>query len=86
MAMDVEQACVQENPTRHESHDQDSSTPTGLFQQLALLDRFLAAWIFLAMAVGIILGNFVPDIGRSLQRGKFAGVSIPIGTLWLYTL
>ncbi|KAJ5894174.1 arsenite efflux transporter ArsB [Penicillium taxi] len=48
------------------------------FKQLGILDRFLALWIFLAMAVGIILGNFVPNTGPALQRGKFVGVSIPI--------
>lgn len=31
------------------------------------------------MAVGIILGNFVPNTGPALQKGEFVGVSIPIG-------
>jgi len=44
-----------------------------------LLDRFLALWILLAMAIGIILGNFVPNTGPALQKGKFVGVSVPIG-------
>ncbi|KAE8136345.1 sodium bile acid symporter family-domain-containing protein [Aspergillus pseudotamarii] len=48
------------------------------FKNLGLLDRFLAVWIFLAMAIGIILGNFVPNTGPALQQGKFVGVSIPI--------
>lgn len=52
---------------------------TSAFKQLGLLDRFLAVWIFLAMAVGIILGNFVPSTGPALQKGKFVGVSVPIG-------
>lgn len=60
-------ACCQEN--KHMS----------AFKQLGLLDRFLAVWIFLAMAIGILLGNFVPSTGPSLQRGKFVGVSVPIG-------
>lgn len=49
------------------------------FKGLGLLDRFLAVWIFLAMAIGIILGNFVENTGPALQKGKFVGVSIPIG-------
>lgn len=49
------------------------------FKKLGILDRFLAVWIFLAMAIGIILGNFVPSTGPALQKGKFVGVSIPIG-------
>jgi ACR3 family arsenite transporter len=48
------------------------------FKSLGLLDRFLAVWIFLAMAVGIVLGNFVPNTGPALQKGKFVGVSVPI--------
>lgn len=48
------------------------------FKGLGWLDRFLAVWIFLAMAVGIILGNFVPNTGPALQKGEFVGVSIPI--------
>lgn len=49
------------------------------FKALGWLDRFLALWIFLAMAVGIILGNFVQNTGPALQKGKFVGVSVPIG-------
>ncbi|KAH8648973.1 sodium bile acid symporter family-domain-containing protein [Tricladium varicosporioides] len=48
------------------------------FKSLGWLDRFLAVWIFLAMAIGIILGNFVPNTGPALQRGEFVGVSVPI--------
>uniref|UniRef100_A0A093V7U7 Arsenite resistance protein ArsB n=1 Tax=Talaromyces marneffei PM1 TaxID=1077442 RepID=A0A093V7U7_TALMA len=48
------------------------------FKNLGLLDRFLALWIFLAMVIGILLGNFVPNTGPALQKGKFVGVSVPI--------
>ncbi|KAK8104378.1 arsenical-resistance [Apiospora kogelbergensis] len=48
------------------------------FKALGLLDRYLAVWIFLAMVVGILLGNFVPQTGPALQKGKFVGVSVPI--------
>ena len=59
--------------------DEDPSTKVSAFKSLGLLDRFLALWIFLAMAVGIILGNFVSNTGPALQKGKFVGVSVPIG-------
>lgn len=49
------------------------------FKNLGLLDRFLAVWIFLAMVIGILLGNFVSNTGPALQKGKFVGVSVPIG-------
>jgi len=31
------------------------------------------------MAIGIVLGNTVAETGPALQKGKFVGVSIPIG-------
>lgn len=55
-----------------------SDTKQSTVKNLGWLDRFLAVWIFLAMAIGIILGNFVENTGPALQKGKFVGVSIPI--------
>jgi ACR3 family arsenite transporter len=49
------------------------------FKSLGWLDRFLAIWILLAMIIGVLLGNFVEQTGPALQKGKFVGVSIPIG-------
>ncbi|KAJ5176043.1 uncharacterized protein N7482_001920 [Penicillium canariense] len=57
---------------------EESMTKQSTFKSLGWLDRFLAVWIFLAMAIGIILGNFVQNTGPALQKGKFVGVSIPI--------
>ncbi|KAH0565426.1 hypothetical protein GP486_001179 [Trichoglossum hirsutum] len=56
----------------------EETQQSSVYKKLAFLDRFLALWILLAMAVGIILGNFVPNTGPALQKGKFVGVSIPI--------
>ncbi|PWI66478.1 hypothetical protein PCL_04891 [Purpureocillium lilacinum] len=56
----------------------DTKDSISAFKALGWLDRFLALWIFLAMAIGIILGNFVPSTGPALQKGKFVGVSVPI--------
>ena len=50
-----------------------------VYAGLGWLDRLLALWILLAIVVGILLGNFVDNVGPALQRGKFVGVSIPIG-------
>ncbi len=61
-------------------HAGSSSEKVSAFKSLGLLDRFLALWIFLAMVIGILLGNFVSSTGPALQKGKFVGVSIPIGT------
>ncbi|KAK9371669.1 sodium bile acid symporter family-domain-containing protein [Lipomyces chichibuensis] len=79
------------SPAQKEQHEKEyrsedlergePAAPTekeSVFKSLGLLDRFLAAWIFLAMVIGIILGNFVPNTGPALQKGQFVGVSIPI--------
>ncbi|KAL0264480.1 arsenicals resistance [Diplodia seriata] len=56
----------------------DGPTDVPPLRGLSFLDRFLVVWIFLAIAVGIILGNLVPSTGPTLQRGTFVGVSVPI--------
>ncbi|KAM0443741.1 hypothetical protein ACHAPV_009223 [Trichoderma viride] len=61
-----------------DGHGDDTKEPISAFKALGWLDQFLAMWIFLAMAIGIILGNFVPSTGPALQKGKFVGVSVPI--------
>ena len=48
------------------------------FKGLGWLDRFLVLWILLAIVIGVLLGNFVLNIGPALQRGTFVSVSIPI--------
>lgn len=86
----IPNAPLQTDPQYESTHPEDvekqysSSTPThdiktSAFKGLGWLDRFLAAWIFLAMLIGILLGNFVPSTGPALQKGKFVGVSVPIG-------
>lgn len=50
-----------------------------VFKALGWLDRFLAIWILLAMVVGVLLGNFVPEAAAALEKGEFVGVSVPIG-------
>jgi ACR3 family arsenite efflux pump ArsB len=54
------------------------------FRGLSFLDRFLVIWIALAMAIGILLGSFVPSTGPALQKGQFVGVSVPIGEAFHY--
>ncbi|OIW24990.1 hypothetical protein CONLIGDRAFT_636116 [Coniochaeta ligniaria NRRL 30616] len=67
---------VEKQPSRKTGDD--SPKKVSAFKSLGVLDRFLAVWILLAMIVGVLLGNFVDEVGPVLQKGKFVGVSIPI--------
>jgi ACR3 family arsenite transporter len=46
--------------------------------RLSTLDRFLAVWILLAMAVGIGLGRAIPGLNGALAKVEVGGVSLPI--------
>ncbi len=65
------------------SSHEDARQRTSAFKGLGWLDRYLAVWILLAMIIGVLLGNFVPETGPALQKGQFVGVSVPIGLLSL---
>jgi ACR3 family arsenite transporter len=55
--------------------------------RLSFLDRFLTLWIFLAMAVGVLLGHFAPAVGAwigSLRpEGSQTSIPIAIGLIFM---
>ncbi len=49
-----------------------------LARQLSFLDRYLTVWIFLAMALGVASGYFLPSLVRGLTAFQVGTTSVPI--------
>ncbi|MFI6564513.1 ACR3 family arsenite efflux transporter [Streptomyces sp. NPDC050534] len=55
-----------------------SAEESSVVAKLSTLDRFLAVWILLAMAVGLGLGRAVPGLNGALAKVEISGISLPI--------
>lgn len=49
-----------------------------VMEQLSRLDRFLPAWIGLAMVAGLLLGRLVPAVAEVLDALEVGTISVPI--------
>ena len=47
-------------------------------KEMSFLDRWLAVWILVAMAVGLLLGRFVPGLNAVLDSMQVGGIAVPI--------
>ncbi|CAM5594325.1 hypothetical protein SHIRM173S_02457 [Streptomyces hirsutus] len=51
---------------------------TSIAAKMSTLDRYLAVWILLAMAVGLGLGRAIPGLNDALAKVEIGGISLPI--------
>ncbi len=51
---------------------------TGIAKKLSFLDRYLTLWIFLAMALGVGLGRWAPQLKHAVNAFSIGTTSIPI--------
>ncbi len=54
-------------------------------KKLSILDKYLPIWIGLTMVIGVLIGNFAPQIAIWIDSVRLGSVSIPIaaGLLWM---
>ncbi|KAJ3363004.1 hypothetical protein GGF31_001267 [Allomyces arbusculus] len=55
--------------------DEEAAPTLNVFQ------RFLTVWVLLAMVVGVLVGYYIPDVPKALDKATVADVSIPIAVL-----
>jgi ACR3 family arsenite transporter len=53
-------------------------TPAAERKKLNFLDRYLTLWIFLAMAIGVAIGNYIPGTASYIQSYSTGATNIPL--------
>ncbi|MFC5684156.1 ACR3 family arsenite efflux transporter [Flavobacterium sp. MAHUQ-51] len=53
-------------------------TPVVNRKKLSFLDRYLTLWIFLAMVIGVAIGNFIPSSGNFINSFSSGTTNIPL--------
>ncbi len=46
---------------------------------MSKFEKYLALWVALCMAIGVLLSQIVPGIGEAIDSWQIGGISIPIG-------
>lgn len=53
-------------------------TPVFERKRLGFIDRYLTLWIFLAMAIGIAIGYFIPQSATSINSLSSGTTNVPL--------
>jgi len=56
-------------------HNDTDPEVAEIFKKLSILDRILTPVILIAMIVGVIIGEFVPNVQRAFDTARFDSVS-----------
>src|ERR1700712_2936322 len=56
----------------------NNCAPVAERKKLGFLDRFLTLWIFMAMAIGIGIGYFIPSSARFINSFSSGTTNIPL--------
>lgn len=56
----------------------NNCTPTVNRKKLSFLDRYLTLWIFLAMVLGVAIGNFIPSSSNFINSFSNGTTNIPL--------
>lgn len=56
----------------------DHCSPAAERKKLGFLDRFLTLWIFMAMAIGVSIGYFIPSSGNTINSFSNGSTNIPL--------
>ncbi|NIQ05829.1 MAG: arsenical-resistance protein, partial [Candidatus Korarchaeota archaeon] len=48
-------------------------------RKLGVFEKYLAAWVFLCILLGLSLTQFFPDLSIAIDNMQIGGISIPIG-------
>jgi len=53
---------------------------------LNIFEKYLALWVVVCMAIGIILSQYLPSLGQAFDSWQIRGISVPIGILLFFMM